>query len=161
MTKLPLKFRTVSGHFNCYNNQLTTLEGCPQTVGGDFNFFNNQLTTLKGSPESVGCDFHCSDNRLTTLEGCPKTVGGYFACYNNQLINFNGFPEDFEGSIFLRNNPVEEIYNLFKTVKSIKWINEFDVIQGDKVIMDRLEEVYHQLGIEVPKNIKLVNYEII
>lgn len=139
-TKLPLKFRNVSGYFDCSNNQLTTLEGCPQTVGGNFD---------------------CNDNQLTTLEGSPQNVGGYFSCRNNRIINFNGFPEDFEGNFFYEKNPVQEIYNLFKDIRCIKWINEFDVIQGNKVIMDRLEEVFHELRMVIPKNIKFRNYKII
>ena len=53
--------------------------------------------------------------------------------------------------------------------KCIKWINEFDVIQGDKIVLDRLEEVFHQLGMDIPqsvvniglKNLTFKNYEII
>jgi hypothetical protein len=85
LTRLPLKFGKVSGHFDCSYNQLTTLEGCPKEVGGYFYCDNNQLTTLEGCPKTVGGDFYCSFNELTTLEGCPKTVGGGFYCYNNPL----------------------------------------------------------------------------
>jgi len=46
-------------------------------------------------------------------------------------------------------------------VSCIKWINEFDVIQGNKVIMDRLEEVFHQLDMEIPEEIEFEYYEII
>ena len=161
LTKLPLKFRNVSGYFSCEYNQLTSLEGCPQSVGRDFSCSGNKLTSLEGGPQSVGRDFRCSLNELTTLEGCPQSVGGDFYCRSNKLINFNGFPEDFEGNLYLDDNPLEEVYNLFRKVKCIKWLNEFDVIQGDKVILDRLEEVYHQMGMDIPDNIKLKNYEII
>lgn len=177
-SKLPLKFRNVSGDFSCSGNELTTLEGCPQTVGGGFYCHSNKLTTLEGCPQSVGDNFDCSDNKLTTLEGspqtvgdfncqsnllttlegCPQIVGGDFDCRDNELVNFIGFPEDFEGDIYLGGNPVKEIYDLFGTVKCIRWINEFDVIQGDSVIMDRLEEVYHQLGMKL---ISLKSYKII
>ena len=119
LTKLPLRFRNVSGHFDCSNNELTSLEGGPQSVGGHFDY------------------------------------------RNNKLVNLNGFPEFFENEVYLSNNPVQEIYDLFGTFKCINWLNEFDVIQGNSVIMDRLEEVYHQLGMEMPENIKLKNYEII
>ena len=140
LTKLPLKFRNISGYFSCENNKLTSLEGGPQTVGDDF---------------------YCHSNQLTSLEGGPQSVGGDFSCFGNQLVNLNGFPEYFESEAYLSNNPVVEIYNLFRTVKCINWLNEFDVIQGNKVIMDRLEEVYHQLNMEMPENIKFKSYEII
>ena len=134
------------------------MEGSPENISGDFYCSHNQLINLEGSPQSVGGDFSCKSNKLTTFEGFPQTVGGNFYCDNNQLINFVGFPEDFEGDIYLGRNPVREIYDLFGTVKCIRWVNEFDVIQGDKVIMDRLEEVYHQLGMRV---LSLKSYKII
>jgi len=59
MEKLPVKFGKVSGHFGCYGNKLSTLEGCPKYVSGDFV---------------------CGGNQLTTLEHCPKYVGGHFGC---------------------------------------------------------------------------------
>jgi len=43
LKKLPFKFGKVGGDFNCFNNQLTTLEGSPHTVGGYFNCSRNQI----------------------------------------------------------------------------------------------------------------------
>lgn len=171
LTKLPLKFRNVSGDFDCHNNQLTTLEGCPKSVGGYFYCSNNQLTSLVGGPKSVGGDFNCSDNKLTSLEGCPQSVGGNFSChnnkltsleggpqsvgggfycYNNRLVDFRGFPEFWEGVVKFRGNPVQKILDQFPEdlwCKVIYWINEYDVIHNGKVIEDRLEEIKDQLGI--------------
>jgi hypothetical protein len=48
-----------------------------------------------------------------------------------------------------------------KLGSTIDIINEYDVIQGNKVILDRLEEVFYQLGMTPPEDIKLKNYEII
>ena len=188
-------FDCSGGYFNCFNNKLTTLEGAPQTVGGDFYCNDNKLTTLKGSPKSVGGNFECSGNQLTSLEYGPESVGGNFDCHSNQLtsleglpeiggyincrrnqiIDFRGVPEFFEGYFYCEGNPIEEIYTLFlqedsiNDSKCIQWINEFDVIRGNKVIMDRLEEVFHQLGMDIPqsvvniglKNLTFKNYEII
>jgi hypothetical protein len=75
-----IKFGAVRGNFDCYHNQLTSLEGAPQTVGGDFLCYNNQLTTLEGAPQTVGGSFKCFNNQLTTLEGAPQTVGEKFDC---------------------------------------------------------------------------------
>ena len=33
LSKLPLNFGKVSGSFNCYDNDLGTLKGCPKGVG--------------------------------------------------------------------------------------------------------------------------------
>jgi hypothetical protein len=201
LTKLPLKFRNVTGDFLCGQNKLTSLEGCPKSVGYHFDCIGNKLTSLVGAPESVGGAFLCGRNKLTSLEGCPKSVGEYFDCIgnkltslvgapesvggaflcshnqltslegcpqnailydcrNNKLFSLQGLPEDIDKGHF-DENPVFEIYNLFRTVKCIKWLNEFDVIQGNKVVLDRLEEVFHQLEMDIPKNITFVNYEII
>jgi hypothetical protein len=156
--------QSVGGDFLCRDNQLTTLEGSPQSVGGYFYCSDNQLTTLEGSPQSVGGDFSCRYNQLTTLEGAPQSVGGDFSCRYNQLINFTGFPEFYDNSddsVDFRNNPVAEIYQLFRNPKAIYWINEFDVIQGNSIIEDRLIQVYNQLGIEVPRTFKFKNYKLI
>jgi hypothetical protein len=124
-----VKFGKVRGGFNCYGNQLTTLEGAPQTVDGDFycndnrltslvgapqsvkgNFYcdRNHLTSLVGAPQSVGWGFYCYDNELTTLEGAPKTVDGDFYCYGNQLTSLEGAPQSVKGSFVCEGNPVSE-----------------------------------------------------
>jgi len=162
LKSLPIKFKEVSGNFNCGYNQLTSLEGCPETVGGDLSCYGNQLTSLKGCPETVGGHFYCGNNNLPSLEYCPETVGGDFNCYGNQITNFDGLPEFFEQPIYLLGNPVHEIYKLFKQdPRCIYWIREFGVIQGDEVVRDRLEEVYHTLGISIPKDIKLKEYILV
>ena len=167
LTKLPLKFGNVSGRFDCSDNQLTTLEGSPERVGENFDCSNNKLTTLYGGPQNVGA-FNCGQNQLTTLEGSPQIIDAFFHCKNNQITDFRGFPEFFEGIFYCEENPIEEIYllfleedQIFVDSRCIRWINEFDVIQGNKVIMDRLEEVFHQLGMEIPEEIELPSYEII
>ena len=130
LTRIPLKFRNVSGIFSCRFNQLTSLEGCPKSVGGDF---------------------YCSNNQLTSLEGCPQSVGGYFDCQNNQLKDFRGFPDFWEGHINFQDNPVQSILDQFPEelwCKAIYWINEYDVIdEDDNVIEERLDEVKYQLGL--------------
>ena len=69
LTKIPFKFRNVSGYFSC----------------GD-----NQLTSLEGAPESVGMSFYCgSNNQLTTLEGAPRIVRYDFSCFNNPNLPYS------------------------------------------------------------------------
>ena len=166
LSKIPLKFAKVIGDFECDRNQLTTLKGSPRSVGGNFECSGNQLTSLEYCPVSVGGNFDCHNNQLTSLEGLPE-IGGYLNCRRNQIIDFRGVSEFFEGLFYCEENPIEEIYTLFlqkeyvNDSKCIKWINEFDVIQGNKVIMDRLEEVFHQLGMEVPENITFKSYKVI
>ena len=153
---------TVGGHFYCHSNQLTSLKGCPETVTGDFDCDNNQLTSLEYCPETVGGFFSCSNNQLTSLEYCPETVGGDFNCYRNQITNFDGLPEFFEQPIYLLGNPVYEIFKLFnRDPRCIYWIREFGAIQGGEVVRDRLEEVYHTLGMDIPNNITLKEYVLV
>jgi hypothetical protein len=59
-----ISFGHVSGHYGCFNNQLTSLEGAPQTVGGGFYCSNNKLISLEGSPQTVGGDFWCDEFEL-------------------------------------------------------------------------------------------------
>ena len=201
LKRIPLVFKEVSGDFDCYDNQLTSLKDCPEKVGGDFDCYHSKLTSLEGGPEKVGGDFYCNGNQLTSLKGCPekvgdfncgynqltslegypKEVGGKFYCsynqltslegcpsargiycFNNQITSFEGIPEFWEGELNISSNPVDEIFKLFnKDVGCIDLINEFDVIQGDRIIKDRLEEVFSHLNMEMPKNIKLINYKLI
>jgi hypothetical protein len=182
LTEMPLKFGIVTGDFYCVNNQLTSLEGTPREVSGDFscsdnlltsleggpnkvggyfNCFNNYLTSLHGSPISLGGHFSCRNNKLTSLVGCPENIRTQLYCPHNEIIDFRGISEFFEGDFHCENNPIFEIWKLFNDVRCIRWINEFDVIRGKTIVLDRLEEVFHQLGFMVPQNINLPSYEII
>ena len=93
LTKLPIKFRNVTGDFYCSYIQLKSLEDAPEKVGGDFSCSYNQLITLEGGPQRVGGDFNCDDNQLITLEGSPQVVGRDFYCDNNKLITLEGGPQ--------------------------------------------------------------------
>ena len=86
LTKIPFKFRNVSGSFYCDYNNLTSLDGCPETVGCSFDCDYNSLTSLSGGPKTTGHDFSCNGNNLTSLDGCPKTVGNNFHCQSNKLL---------------------------------------------------------------------------
>ena len=161
LKSIPITFKEVSGDFDCSDNQLTSLKYCPETVGGYFSCSNNQLASLKYCPETVG-GFYCSGDQLTSLEYCPESVGGRFYCNYNQITNFDGLPEFFERPISIYENPVYEIYELFnEDPRCIYWIREFGVIQGDEVVRDRLEEVYHTLGMDIPKDIILKEYILV
>ena len=143
ITRIPVKFGRVEGNFDCHSNQLTHLEGAPRSVGGDFG---------------------CSNNQLTHLEGAPRSVGGNFYCNDNQLASFKGIPEyslNEEETFYCNGNPIYEIYKLFNTPKCIDLINEYEVIGDGAVSRVRLEEVFLELGMEVPKNLDFKNYKLI
>ena len=164
LTSLDGAPKRVGGYFNCSNNQLTSLEGAPQSVGGNFWCHNNQLTSLEGAPQNVGGDFSCHNNQLTTLEGSPKRVGGYFDCTSNKLTTFRGIPEyslNEERDFYCTDNPIHEIYKLFNTPKCIDLINEFEVVGGGQISRVKLEEVFLELGLETPKDLRFKNYKLI
>ena len=133
LSKLPLNFNIVSGNFNCSHNQLTSLEHCPSEIGGDFSCHNNKLTSLEHCPSEVGGGFYCSYNELTSLEYCSQQIGGDFYCTGN--------PVDFIVRGFIRSDNKNEWVELF---------NDIDIIQGNKVIYDRLVWFYEEIGIRLP-----------
>jgi len=120
LTKIPFKFRNVSGSFWCNSNPLTSLEGAPNSVGGDFYCSDNQLTSLEGSPNTVGGSFGCNYNQLTSLEGAPNSVGGGFYCFINQLTSLEGAPNSVGGVFNCSNNPNLPYSELFKIVDRVR-----------------------------------------
>lgn len=83
LTELPINFNKVSGTFDCSNNKLTTLKGCPKCVGGNFSCGVNYLTDLKYSPKVIHGSFYCSGNNLKSYVS-DSIVGKTFYC---QLID--------------------------------------------------------------------------
>jgi len=106
--KFIIKFKHVSGYFNCYRCGLISLEGAPETVGKRFDCDLNQLASLEGAPRLVGDDFLCSHNKLVSLKGSPKIVRGDFVCYyNNRLVSLMGAPEFVYGDFYCYNQARE------------------------------------------------------
>jgi len=146
LTKLPLKFRNVSGYFYCSDNELTSLEGSPISVGRDFYCYRNELTSLEGSPSSVGGHFWCDNNKLTSLEGCPRSVGGGFSCLSN---------------------PCYPIYREWIENREIRkellyMIEDYDFLRGSTIIWNRLESFFDDNDLKIPSKEELSkNYKII
>ncbi len=92
LTEIPLNFNKVSGYFSCSDNQITSLEGCPDTVLGSFYCNHNLLTDLEFSPRIISNDFMCGDNQLTTLKGAPDVINGTFYCGSNPLKDIEYLP---------------------------------------------------------------------
>jgi hypothetical protein len=146
LTKLPLKFRNVTGYFDCFENRLTTLKGCPISVGDFFNCGSNKLASLEGCPKSVGDNFDCSDNNLTSLEGCPELLLGDFDCQYNKITTFEYLPFSIDGYFHCDINPIFEIWRLFGDYSKIELFNDYDIIQDDVVILDRLNIFLEEIG---------------
>ena len=160
LSKLPLKFRHVKGDFYCYDNNLTTLEGAPETVDGYFNCRNNGLTTLEGVPETVGGFFSCGGNNLTTLEGSPRRVDVDFYCINNKnLMSLEGISPTIHGGLYCGGTPFYYFWdNFLNKDKSLidSFVEEWDVIHGDTVIIKVLEGWMEDNNINKKINIKKI-----
>jgi hypothetical protein len=63
-----IQFGIINGAFDCSNNKLKSLRGCPIIVNGYFV---------------------CNNNELTNLEHCPKKVEGWFGCTKDKLNVIN------------------------------------------------------------------------
>jgi hypothetical protein len=127
LTKLPLKFGNISGHFDCYNNSLTTLIDCPTSVGGDF---------------------FCYQNRLTSLIYCPKLIYRNLSCKHNNIDTFEGL--DFihiGGEFYCGDNPIWSIWDLFRDHTKFEFFNDCDIIREDRVIiLERLNFFLDYIG---------------
>ncbi len=81
----------VAGHVYLAYSHLERLPVRFGTVGGDFNCSGNRLTSLVGVPSSVGGNFWCIENRLTSLIGVHRIlrrVNG--SLYNGNKIKSGG-----------------------------------------------------------------------
>lgn len=108
----------VLGSFDCSNNKLTNLEGCPKTIYRDFNCSWNKLTSLYGSPKNVN-NFYCNWNELTTLEGCPEFVRHSYECTANHLITLKGSPKTINGNFYCNRNNLTSLEGAPEFVKNI------------------------------------------
>ena len=135
LKQLPLNFNEVGGYFECGNNNLTTLEGCPKVLSGNFGCSWNKLTSLEHSPEIVDEDFYCWGNYKTSLEGLDNTyIYGelsIFGCSN--LYSLKGFPKKVHG-FDCNHTPIEPIYHTFiqePDPQTISIFNRLKVIDTD------------------------------
>ena len=140
LINIPIKFGEVTGSFYSYNNQLTSLEFCPETVGDSFWCSSNKLTSLEFCTQNIGINFDCGDNKLTSLEFCPQTVAGSFNCNSNNLTSLEFCPQTVGGNFYCNGNQeLKEIQNItnFKLIllehKRILTIKFSDKLNNDLV----------------------------
>jgi hypothetical protein len=159
LESIPLNFNIVNGYFDCDDNNLTSLKGCPVRVGNYFSCYSNELTSLQYSPqymengdfycrsnkieslqyctELIRGNFYCSYNKLTSLEHHP-TVYGEFYCRYNQINTFENFYY-YKENVYFDGNPIWDIYELFNDMKLIElarsygfeWKGEIDLYKLD------------------------------
>jgi hypothetical protein len=153
LDKIPLKFRKVSGNFNCSFNELSSLDGCPVSVGGYFYCISNKLNSLEFGPIEVGDNFICYNNKITSLEYLPKYIGRDIYCDSNKIWSFRGIPDNFNGNILCSGNPIYRIWNLFKSGKDIEFFNDCHIIRELEtpdgfpvVVLERLNFFLETIG---------------
>ena len=151
LKKLPLKFGTVTGYFDCTQNKLISLEGSPHTVGDFFKCNGNQLTSLKGAPHTIGSGFNCEDNKLTSLEGAPFSVGDNFWCRDNNIRSFEGLM-NISLCFHCSGNPVREIWMIINPINNIwdsekmEFFNDLDIIRGEEIAIERFNFFLEEIG---------------
>ena len=99
LTKLPFKFGGISGYFDCSDNKLTTLKGCPKLIDGFFDCSSNKLISLKHGPIEVGSFYNCYHNKLTDLSHLPKVIEESIDFRFNDLTS-NTFLSNIKGEIY-------------------------------------------------------------
>ena len=89
-----LHFGKVTGSFNLYTQDFTSVKGFPTEVGGDLVIEGNPIETLKDLPtKKVGGTFSARACGLTSLEGCPEEIGGNLSVDLNSLTTLEGAPK--------------------------------------------------------------------
>ena len=115
LTELPLTFNKVTGYFDCSDNKLTSLKGCPRWIGDYFNCRNNYLPNLEFSPDYVGGWFSCEYNKLTD-NYCDTEIGDSFYTslkqdgllfYYNKTTNYKEFQKLYKRKLILN-----DIFNM-------------------------------------------------
>ena len=89
LNKIPFKFGKVTSSFACYDNYLSSLEGCPYYVGGDFNCSDNSLTDLTGGPDEVDGSYVCKNCHLISLKGIASEIKCELDCKRNELTDLD------------------------------------------------------------------------
>lgn len=112
ITKIPFKFRNISGDFACISTLITTLDGAPNNVGGDFT---------------------CSNNKLTSLDGAPSVVGGWFICSGNPNLSYSELfkiVDNVRGNIYYSSYTTPEDKDKIRRDRDVKSILKDDEL-GD------------------------------
>lgn len=145
LDNFPFRFGRIDGDFIINYNNLVTLKGCPNYVGGDFNCRANELVSLDGCPSYVGGNFDCSYNELVSLDGCPSVIGGVFNCNGNKLVSsFSGLVGC--SRLHCEGTLLYNIWKLFSDVSKLELFNDYDIIRGDSVVLDRLNGFLVDIG---------------
>ena len=99
------------GILKVFNDDLWSLDGCPEYITGEFNCSYNKLKSLVGGPKEVDGDYDCTDNPLSNLIGCASHISGELYCYDTAITSLVG------------------IHKIIKSCKSIAF-GELEIKEG-------------------------------
>jgi hypothetical protein len=137
LTELPLVFNKVTGGFDCGNNNLTSLKGCPKWIDEFFYCGYNQLTDLKDSPKQVGGRFNCSGNKnLYNINGYTEKIGILFYCNDTPLSSiFNEVDQNFLHAFNFYKIIKDDTVNL----KRLKYVMD---LYDKPIDLDKIQKYY-------------------
>lgn len=150
LEKLPIKFNIVYGSFSCQNNNLSSFENFPKTINGQLNISNNKFVSLKGCPVIIG-----------------NFTRSHINCSGNNILSFEGLKYELFHRITLENNPINNIWNLFRDSTLIDLFNDYDIVRDDgELNMYRLDKFLEDNGYQpiqrhqwrILKGYKVVEY---
>lgn len=144
----------VDGDVNLVSQKLTYLPLNFNIVNGNFDCYNNKLKSLIGSPNNVLYCYDCSGNSLASTQYMPKRIGEYLNLSYNRLKDIKHIPTDIKGDIYIHNNPIYSLVNIFigKIDKGdyIVEFNEYNIIYKNKIILDRLKAFCSDFDLVMP-----------
>lgn len=104
-----------------------------------------------GGPKNVVGYYNCSNNQLTSLEGAPQNIDGFFDCSENNIMSLDGLEFKSFKKIDLKDNPIYPIVkdwvNRNDAMDLIEYFVDMNIIQGDKLIHERLFMFYTETGL--------------
>lgn len=136
----------INGNFDCSVNKLATLNGCPNRIGSIFDCSHNQLISLINGPQEITTSYVCKSNKLTNLIGAPEIIPGYFNCSFNQITSLEGCPKLIGGIGEFGFNSITNLHDIHK-----------HIIACEQIFFDENPIQSHVLGFLKIKNLKKIS----
>lgn len=177
---LPYKFRFVMGNFKCNGLGLASLKNAPEIVVDNFDCSYNNLTSLEGGPRRTH-NYKCNNNNLKNLKGIGRF--NHLDCSNNNITHLNDVDSDIIEKVEIKGNPIDDLYSYLKVFKKIglvtthsilerkkvifKSLKEFNVINGNTIVLDSLKEALSNIDedfektFNIEKLLEIKGYEIL
>ncbi len=142
ITELPCMFATCAESFDCSNNKLKSLKGCPEYVGGFFDASANLLKSLEHVPSYIsGTAYFTGNPSLRSLVGIGKQIKFV------HILKFGPFIKQGGIGVLLIDGikKIEVAYPSFNS-KRTPWIDAVDIIneyipKGSSGILQCQEEL--------------------